>query len=214
MPVCRQIQDIRESIRQRVNTGDRLYAVLEGTGDKRALHERVSASELSLFFLYYDTDFEKLMHISPMLLSIPPKSSFLDWMLEEGMTAHAGILACGSCEPTRVRRHFQDLLEVILPDLNLALFRFYDPVVLHRYAYVVDDQARLRLLGPLSACFWPRCSPGGETRWHSLASDLSASAKDDDAPPPPVRVTEAQMNSFEQAYEKEFAARLLSHFAS
>lgn len=98
-----------------------------------------------------------------------------------------------------------------------AFFRFYDPEALDCYMMSVNEAARERLLGPLTAMVWPTLELDGQGveawTWNeAFRSSDSALNKDMvRADQPPVRLTEEQLDAFERYKEEKMARWLLQH---
>lgn len=217
MPNTTNIDDMRTWLEARYEAGETVYALLEGAGKRRKpiIDQVFEGSEnLSVTLLYYDTDFEPVADVGPLLVEVPRQSRFTDWMLHEGVSLGAGIFIASPCDYMVTTRHLRGIIEIILPNRNLALFRFHDPLVLDRYVNCVGDAALRRLLGPLSAMAWPEELLDGGVRWRTLWQPASSEpGAQCEAPEEPMISWSAEdMAAFEEHDQRNLAKRLLHSF--
>ena len=217
MPNMTNIDDVRRWLEERYEAGETVYALLEGAGKRREpiIKQVFEGSEdLSPTLLYYDTDFEPVADVGPLLVEVPRQSRFIDWMLHEGVPLGAGIFITSPCDYMVTTKHLRGLIEIILPNRNLALFRFHDPLVLDRYVNCVGDAALRRLLGPLSAMAWPDELLDNGVRWRTLwqASSLESGERCDPPEEPMISWSDEDMAAFEKYDQRNLAKRLLHSF--
>jgi hypothetical protein len=127
-------------------------------GEKRRILDTLPEDTRGKAFpLYAGTDFEPLIKISPLLISLRNSGTLVSTLIEDCFQsiAGAGIFISSTATTMETRKHLQSLLEVIMPDFNTAAFRYYDPRVLHTFAHAANGNSLARLQGPLHTILWP-----------------------------------------------------------
>lgn len=220
MPIASNI-DINSTISDYSKAGEHLYLLVEGAGSKPVPRERLFADSDGLMYIpiYIDTDYESILKVSPLLVVLEETGEFFDWFVNEGPAYHAGVIIASRHESRVVLRHLQGMVEVKMPNYNLAAFRYQDPTVLDRYLAVTDDKAQERLLGPLTAMLWPKeewvkpqsgQGPIQEWRWQQLYSADRPGDEEDQylQPQPPIEITKEQVEGFELYQRRQYAEHI------
>ncbi len=206
-------EPIEQRMQQYSQAGDSLFALLETAGKDNAVREYVyqDGEFLDSAPVYAGTEFAYMARISPMLVQFTPQNPFVHWFVHQGHSA-MGILFASSYSFPQVMLHLQGMLESHLPNLDFAMFRYYDPTVLFKYVFGVGEKERVRLLGPLSAIWWAQ--PQLKTA-PPMWMELAACPPEGERPPlppepqPVITVTEEQIEAFEDLQYKDLARRLL-----
>ncbi len=105
--------------------------------------------------LYRGTYFESVLEVSPCLARADGwDAPLLRWALDKGLAEGKAMLLVADMELEALAEHFQNFLEVRLPNLNIVLFRFYDPVVFNAMAHLHEKPQLRALFGPCRVLFW------------------------------------------------------------
>jgi hypothetical protein len=71
--------------------------------------------------------------VAPRLVMLQPDSAVTSWFFGQGWGLGLGVLALAAADLRTMRRHFQALMQVSLPDGRIVSFRWYDPAILRVY---------------------------------------------------------------------------------
>lgn len=215
--LIKNITDIYCELHNCVNNSEYIYIIIEGSGSNNVAKEKLlyEHSNTSYIPIYSATNFENLLHISPLLVFTKDDDYYFNWFLKEGFMLGSGILLVGSCNKKNILNHMQNLLEVILPSYNIAAFRYYDPLVLDRFVNCVDEKTKISLLGPLSAMYWPKRLPkqGSDDGWLWKWRKISRPHSGLETPATlhfPIRITDEQIEAFTWNRYQDISLRLKS----
>ena len=109
--------------------------------------------------LYKDTYYESILEISPCLVQMKSlHDKFLSWYISKGSDAHQAIVITSGKDLAELADHFKNFLEAKLPNLNIVLFRFYEPNVLNTILKFHDQHQVKKFISLCSAMYWKYCS--------------------------------------------------------
>lgn len=118
--------------------------------------------------LFRGTFYQTVEIAGPFLLSVHKNDSIFQWFMQLPENSLCGILLKTSIHMEELKEHLQNWLEVTLPDYNLALFRYYDPVVVHKIFGTMSEEELLALFGPIEAWGWYAEADSPNGAWHCL----------------------------------------------
>jgi pSer/pThr/pTyr-binding forkhead associated (FHA) protein len=129
-----------------------LFAILDAARDPLILARLMSCQE-QYQSLYEGTKGESLAESAPYLVSLPPRSPFLEMLVREGWGNSWGVYLT-SLEPfDEVRKHLRRFLTVKTEEGKELLFRYYDPRVLRVFLPTCNPAELKQFFGPIR-CFW------------------------------------------------------------
>ncbi len=105
--------------------------------------------------LFAGTYYEPAVKAGPYLVHVAKENALFNWFMQEGVKAHAGIALTSRLDFAASCEHLRSWLEVTLPNYNLAIFRYYDPVVCSRIMQSMSAAEKKALIGELEAMYWP-----------------------------------------------------------
>jgi len=129
-----------------------LYAVLDSARDGRIL-PLLENSGCEYRILYSRRLALSMDGMGPHLIALRHRSPLLLNLLEKGWGNSWGIFLTSSSGLPALLRHLRRLLPVKLPGGKQALFRFYDPRVLHNYLPGNDAAEIDQFFGPITSIF-------------------------------------------------------------
>ena len=107
------------------------------------------------FPLYRNTYYESAMEVSPCLVRLSHSGTKLvPWFDTEGAQALKAMAVVSDMSLKQLGEHFQQFLEAKLPTMEVALFRFYDPVIFDAIAPLKDNALLIKMMQPCSAVYW------------------------------------------------------------
>lgn len=120
--------------------GPKLYGIVDAARDP-GLHDRVIACEEQVC-LFAGALKPPLHRVAPYLVRLPPEAPFTQAWRDEGWGKQWGILCLSRHGLPALRRHFRKFLQVMLPNGQIVLFRYYDPRVFRPYLATLNDDER------------------------------------------------------------------------
>lgn len=124
----------------------------------QAFHDQMEIPDYTL--LFSNTAYDVVLSQSPYLISLSPGHYFFSHL--GAANEYWGFLALG-CAPASVgKKHWQSLLNAVLPDDSLTHFRFYSSYVLLKTLCACTDTELQWLLGPYSCVVIPEFSNQGQ----------------------------------------------------
>ena len=106
-----------------------LYAVLD-TAHEPSIFRLLLESKSEYAWLFEGEEACQLAHFSPYLVPLPPHSTLLPALVQNGWGKNWGIYLTSSAAPWELLAFLRRLLVTRLSDGSQALLRFYDPRVL------------------------------------------------------------------------------------
>lgn len=105
--------------------------------------------------LFRGVDDPELAETAPYLVWLEADDLFTDWVLAEGLGKHWGIFAVAPEETPFValRKHFRDMVRVLLPDGATSIFRYYDPRVCNIFLPTCNQEQLREFFGPVNKYF-------------------------------------------------------------
>jgi hypothetical protein len=126
-----------------------LFALLDAARDARVL-ELLRASKEKYQSLYEGEQGKLLDDYAPYLLSLPPKSDFLETLVSEGWGKSWGLFLTCDKQFAQLRRYLRRFLLVKDESGRELYFRFYDPRVMRVYLPTCTPAETTRMFGPIS----------------------------------------------------------------
>jgi pSer/pThr/pTyr-binding forkhead associated (FHA) protein len=128
-----------------------LYMVLDAARSDRILTV-IRESVERYRSLYEGIDGESLEHVAPYLVELPPGSSLLERLVNEGWGNRWGIFIEWPRSFKELRRHLRRFLMVADADTRKKFyFRFYDPGVLRSFLPTCTTKQRAEFYGEIGA---------------------------------------------------------------
>jgi hypothetical protein len=107
------------------------------------------------YALYRETEFAPIADAGPFLLRVTPGYGELwSWFVWQGAEEQRALLLLSQHSLRTLASHFQQYLEARLPNLDVVLFRFYDPAIFHILAAQCIKPNIAAMLAPCSAVYW------------------------------------------------------------
>jgi pSer/pThr/pTyr-binding forkhead associated (FHA) protein len=155
---------------------ERLMALVDATRDKHVL-ELLESSGEEYYSLYRS---EQNAALAPHLVRLPPQSTLLRQMIEEGWGRSWGLYLTCNASPIELREYFRNALMVRMPDGMEMFSRFYDPRFFRSFLETCTVDEAKRYFGPISAYLmeserseilleFTRSSQGTEKKGHLLS---------------------------------------------
>lgn len=126
----------------------RWYAIVDGARDSR-LHNLILRSR-EADCLFSGEVAPELAAASPHLVAFDPREPLFELWQKEGGGRHWGIFAQSALPFDGVRRQCKKLLNVVLPDGQVVLFRFWDPRVFTPFVTACSDAERTALFAGIT----------------------------------------------------------------
>ena len=129
------------------------YAVLDGAANP-TLIDHLYADERPDFACLYRGELEPDMaECAPYLVRLEQGSPFTQWLIDNCLGKHWGILALSRADLDTLLRHFRKHAMVYNRDRRPMLFRYYDPRVLRGFLRKCDAEQLDDFFGPVAAFF-------------------------------------------------------------
>lgn len=180
-----------------------LYALIDSARDIQILAFLAQAKEEHQS-LYEGVQGDKLAHVAPYLVRLPPDSALLDKLVAEGWGNSWGVFLTCDTDFVTLRRHLRHFLEVLLPDGKQVYFRYYDPRVLRVFLPTCNPTETNEFFGPIKYYLAEDDKPetllrfvNGGAGADSKSVDLTHSLRPPD-PPRPNDQTVAKTIAFPQ----------------
>lgn len=125
-----------------------LFAILDAARDPLVL-VRLHECKEEYQSLYEGPKGERLAAAAPYLVSLPPRSSFLETLVRDGWGKSWGIYLTCDRPFAEVRKHLRRFLTVELEGGKRVLFRFYDPRVLRVFLPTCNAEELAEFSGPV-----------------------------------------------------------------
>lgn len=129
-----------------------LFAILDAARDPMVL-PLLMQSEHEYQSLYEGTKGDALAGVAPYLVKLPPDSTLLSQLVDQGWGNSWGIYLTSDQSFNDVRKHFRKFLMVEMPDGEKVYFRFYDPRVLRDYLPTCSPEQTEKLYGPVRSYY-------------------------------------------------------------
>lgn len=139
-----------------------VYALIDCAADP-ALYPMVRAGpeQQSLFS---GTLSPELVGATPHILRLDPDGPFLRALMAGGWAANWGVICAAGAPMGAVRRQVRRPLQAMLPDGQVALFRFYDPRVFVPFLEAAGGADLDPWFGPVTD-WWAPVAGGGTRRY-------------------------------------------------
>lgn len=130
-----RIGDLRSKLFSDPELG--VYAVIDGASAP-GLQSRIYDDDIEYRCLFTGNLVPDLLEAAPYVVKLNEKSSFTDWVLDDGWGQHWGIFAVTKMNIREMRHHLRSFLKVQSPEGKSLLFRFYDPRVFRVFMPTCD----------------------------------------------------------------------------
>ena len=127
-----------------------LFAILDAARDPLVL-VRLHECKEEYQSLYEGPKGERLAAAAPYLVSLPPRSSFLETLIRDGWGKSWGVYLTCDRPFAEVRKHLRRFLTVELEGGKKVLFRFYDPRVMRIFLPTCKPEEIKQFFGPVRA---------------------------------------------------------------
>lgn len=152
--------------------------------------------------LYHRTAFEPVSEVSPLLVEVSPGGDMLEWF-RLGAAEHGyGIALDCSASREDLLSHLHTLIEAIMPNYNLVLFRFFSPPSAAAFAGALTKEETVEFLGPADRLF---CPIPDEPGWLMLENPVEEKIKREREA---WRISPAQIAALEEQVEFSMLGRL------
>lgn len=137
-------------------TNHNIYILLDGAKFENIHSFIYTTDECPKYIaLYQGTFYESAKEVSPCLVQLKSyHDCFLQWYFLEGANTQQAILMTSEKSIVELSKHFRNFLEARLPNMDIVLFRFYEPNVLHTILKFYETPQVKSLISLCSGIYW------------------------------------------------------------
>lgn len=130
-----------------------MFLLLDGAAKNKAVLPDIYNNEEQpiIFPLYLGTKYEANIRVSPILVKVGKDSDLLRLFFRKH--SDIGLIIFSDAEIDVVGKYFRSHVECILPNGQLMMFRFYDPIVFYYFWPSLTHGERNLFMGPVSGIF-------------------------------------------------------------
>ena len=168
----------KDELKKNLFTGrTNVFALLDGASVKD-LRMQLYKTDAPNYCLFRGELAPDVAEAAPYLVGLLRDSPFTEWLLNEGLGNHWGVLALSRQSITEMRRQFRSLITVYDESGRPMIFRYYDPRVLRNFLPTCNADELKTFFGKVDTFFAEEADGKGMSTYELVGNELKVTLLD------------------------------------